>query len=206
LGEPTTIATGFILNNFYENNHQQYFDSTVGIDPSVFLEPLAGLLKPKATILDIGCGSGRDLLWFARRGFCPTGFEQSPSLAKLARKHSNCPVIEGDFSRYNFADLQFSALVFVGSLVHISPDALLAILASTCQALMPGGLLLITLKEGNGTSLIADGRVFTLWSRPDIEKVFATSNLHIIDFSRQISKIRPDDIWLGYVLRYGIEG
>jgi SAM-dependent methyltransferase len=205
LGEPTTIATGFVLNNFYEENYQQYFDSTVGVDPSVFLEPLAGLLKPKETILDIGCGSGRDLLWFARRGFCPTGFEQSPSLAKLARKHSNCPVIEGDFSRYNFADLQFSALVFVGSLVHISPEALPIILASTCQALMPGGLLLITLKEGNGTSLAADGRVFTLWSRPAIEKVFAASNLHIIDFSRQISKIRPDDIWIGYVLRFCIE-
>jgi SAM-dependent methyltransferase len=205
LGEPTTIATGFILNNFYENNHQQYFDSTVGIDPSAFLEPLAGLLNPKATILDIGCGSGRDLRWFARRGFCPTGFEQSPSLAKLARKHSNCSVIEGDFSRFNFSDLRFSALVFVGSLVHISPEALPAILTSTCQALMPGGLLLITLKEGNGTSLAADGRVFTLWSREDIEKVFAASNLHIFDFSRQISKIRPDDIWLGYVLRYGIE-
>jgi SAM-dependent methyltransferase len=194
------------LNNFYENNHQQYFDSTVGIDPSVFLEPLAGLLKPKATILDIGCGSGRDLLWFAERGFCPTGFEQSPSLADLARQHSECPVIEGDFSRFNFSDLQFSALVFVGSLVHISPESLPAILSSTRQALTPEGLLLITLKEGNGTSLAADGRVFTLWSRPDIEKVFAASNLHIIGFSRQISKIRPDDIWLGYVLRYGIEG
>jgi hypothetical protein len=34
----------------------------------------------------------------------------------------------------------------------------------------------------------------------------AESNLHIIDFSRQISKIHPDDIWLGYVLRYGNEG
>jgi SAM-dependent methyltransferase len=141
------------LDNFYEDNHQQYFDSTVGIDPSVFLEPLAGQLKPKATILDIGCGSGRDLLWFAERGFCPTGFEQSSSLASLARKHSNCPVIEGDFSRFNFSELQFSALVFVGSLVHISTEALPAILTSTCQALIPGGLLLITLKEGMAVSL-----------------------------------------------------
>jgi SAM-dependent methyltransferase len=195
-----------IVNNFYEDNHQHYFDSTVGIDPSAFLEPLARRLTPKATILDIGCGSGRDLLWFVRRGFRPTGFEQSPSLAALAREHAGCPVMEGDFSRYNFADLQFSALVFVGSLVHISPESLPAILTSTCRALIPGGLLLITLKEGDGTSLAADGRVFTLWSKPDIEKVFAASNLHIIDFSRQISNIRPDDIWLGYVLRYGNEG
>ncbi|WP_459947757.1 class I SAM-dependent methyltransferase [Desulfocastanea catecholica] len=194
------------MTNFYEDNHQQYFDSTVGIDPSVFLEPLAERLKPKATILDIGCGSGRDLLWFARRGFQPTGFEQSTSLASLARKHANCSVIEGDFRRFNFSVLQFSALVFVGSLVHVTQKALPAILSACCQALVPGGLLLITLKEGEGTNRTTDGRVFTLWSRPDIEKVFAASNLHIIDFSRQISKIRPDDIWLGYVLRFQNEG
>lgn len=189
------------MDNFYEDNHQRYFDSTVGIDPAVFLEPLAGLLQPQATILDIGCGSGRDLLWFAGRGFRPTGFEQSPSLANLARKHSNCPVMEGDFSHFNFSDLHYSALVFVGSLVHLSPEALPVILPSTCQALSPGGLLLITLKEENGTSRAADGRVFTLWSREEIEKVFTASNLHIIDFSRQISQVRPDDIWLGYVLQ-----
>lgn len=193
------------MENFYEDRHQHYFDSTVDIDPSVFLEPLASRLKPQATILDIGCGSGRDLLWFARRGFRPTGFEQAPSLAELARKHSNCSVMEGDFSRFDFAELHFDALVLVGSLVHIFPEELPAILTRTCQALNSGGLLLITLKEGRGSSHAADGRVFTLWSTEDIENVFAACNLHILDFSRQISKVRHDDIWLGYVLRYQIE-
>ena len=189
------------MSNFYEENHQQYFNSTVGIDPSAFLEPFSRLLDPQATILDIGCGSGRDLRWFARRGFQPTGFEQAPNLARMAREHADCPVIKGDFDHFNFSNLKFSALVFVGSLVHLPKEALPAILQSTCQALVPDGLILITLKEGKGTSRAADGRVFTLWSREDIEKIFAANNLHILDFSRQISKLRPDDIWLGYVLR-----
>ncbi len=189
------------MSTFYEKNHQQYFDSTVGIDPSAFLEPLARLLEPQATILDIGCGSGRDLLWFARRGFHPTGFEQAPNLARLAREHADCPVIEGNFCRYNFSNLQFSALVFVGSLVHLPKEDLSTILKSTCRALVPGGLILITMKEGNGTSSSSDGRVFTLWSREDIEQIFTTNNLYILDFSMQISKLRPNDVWLGYVLR-----
>ena len=192
------------MDNFYEDNHQLYFDSTVGIDPSAFLEPLAKLLPPQATILDIGCGSGRDLLWLSRRGFRPTGFERSPSLAKLARRHSNCPVLEGDFNHFNFSTLHFSALIFVGSFVHVSPEALPAIIVSICQALNSGGMILITVKEGKGTSRAADGRIFTLWSKQDIENVFAATSLDIVDFSRQISKIRPDDIWLGYVLRYHV--
>ncbi len=189
------------MSTFYEKNHQQYFDCTVGIDPSAFLEPLTRFLEPQATILDIGCGSGRDLHWFDRRGFHPTGFEQAPNLARLAREHADCPVIEGNFCRYNFYNLQFSALVFVGSLVHLPKEDLPTILKSTCQALVPRGLILITMKEDNGTSSVSDGRVFTLWSREDIEQIFSANNLHILDFSRQISKLRPNDVWLGYVLR-----
>ena len=189
------------MNNFYEENHQQYFNSTVGIDPSAFLNPLAKFLKPQAAILDIGCGSGRDLLWFAERGFKPTGFEQSPKLARLAREHANCPVIEGDFYHYNFSALQFSALVFVGSLVHLPRETLPIILHSTCQALVPDGLILITMKEGHGSSCADDGRVFTLWTRKELEDIFTVNNLHILDFSRQVSKLRSNDIWLGYVLR-----
>lgn len=189
------------MKNFYEKNHQQYFDSTVNIDPSSFLEPLIKYLKPQATILDIGCGSGRDLLWFTKRGFRTTGFEHAPSLAQLARKHTKCPVIEGDFCSYNFKNLKFSALVFVGSLVHLPKVSLPSILKSTCQALDINGIILITLKEGKGNYRTSDGRTFTLWLKKDIEKIFTENNLQILDFSRQVSKLRSDDIWLGYVLR-----
>jgi SAM-dependent methyltransferase len=94
--------------------------STVNIDPGSFLEPFARYLAPGATILDVGCGSGRDLRWFAKRGFASTGFENSPGLARLARQHAACPVIEGDFQDYDFSQLSYSGLVFVGSLVHLS--------------------------------------------------------------------------------------
>ena len=189
------------MNNYYEENHQQYFDSTVSIDPSAFLEPLAKWLEPSSTVLDIGCGSGRDLRWFANRGFQPTGFEYAPGLADLARQHAGCSVIEGDFRSYDFSSLQFSALVFVGSLVHIPRESFSDILKSICKALVARGLILITMKEGRGTSFAPDGRIFTLWSQKDIEKVFSANNLHILEFSKTISTLRHDDIWLGYVLR-----
>jgi SAM-dependent methyltransferase len=153
--------------NFYEENHLTYFTSTVSIDPASFLEPFARCLAPGATILDVGCGSGRDLLWFAERGFSPTGFEKSPNLARLARQHAACPVIEGDFRDFDFSQLSFSALVLVGSLVHLSPDEFPVIFKKIRRALAPEGHILITLKEGVGTSTTADGRVFTLWSATD---------------------------------------
>jgi len=189
------------LNDFYEQNHRQYFESTVKIDPSAFLEPLASRLKAGATILDIGCGSGRDLRWFADRGFQPTGIEYSPGLADLARMHSGCPVIEGDFYEFDFSGLRFDALLFAGSLVHVARKELPAVFRSVCQALVPGGFALVTLKEGSGTSQAADGRIFTLWSREELENIFVSEHFRILEFTRSVSKLRSDDVWLGFVLK-----
>ncbi len=189
------------MNSFYEKNHQNYFDSTFKIDSDNFLSPLAKHLNAGDSILDIGCGSGRDLLWGKQKGYKAVGFEQSPGLAKLARKHSHCTVIEGDFTSYDFSKLRFTALVFVGSLVHLAKEELPIIFKSICQALVPGGVIFITMKEGDGSSRSDDGRLFTLWSRKDLEQIFANQHLQLLDFSRQTSKIRSDDVWLGYVLR-----
>ena len=189
------------MNSFYEKNHQNYFDSTFKIDSDNFLSPLAKHLNAGDSILDIGCGSGRDLLWGKQHGYNAVGFEQSPGLAKLARKYSHCTVIEGDFTSYDFSKLRFTALVFVGSLVHLAKEEFPIIFKSICRALVPGGIIFITMKEGDGSSRSDDGRLFTLWSRKDLEQIFANQHLQLLDFSRQTSKIRSDDIWLGYVLR-----
>lgn len=192
------------MQHYYEENHQFYFDSTVNIDPAPFLKPLCQFLQPKDRILDIGCGSGRDLLWLSQQGFFPTGLEYSPNLARLAQIHSGCPVITGDYSRFDFEKLlAFDALLLIGALVHQPHSALADLLHSFSQALNSGGYLLISMKEGNGTQALDDGRQFTLWSRLDIEQVYTKCGLHIIDFNRQISKLRSEDIWLSHILRIG---
>lgn len=191
------------MTDFYEVNSEEYFHTTVDIEPSSFLSPLTDILLPGAKILDIGCGSGRDLLWLCERGFQPTGFERSPNLATMARRHSQCPVIEGDLCGYDFSHLQFDALVLVGALVHLSRAEFPVILQSICQALVPSGYTLLTLKEGSGNKKFRDGRVFTLWLQEELEAIFADIHLEVVNFSRNTSKLRADDVWLGYVLRRG---
>ncbi len=192
------------MENYYEENHQSYFRSTVSLDPASFLLPLAKRLRPGATILDIGCGSGRDLRWLAEQGFRPTGFEKSPSLARLAREYSGCRVLEGDFTTHDFSSHRFDALILVGSLVHVERDRLGVVLAGIFQALVPGGLALVTMKEGSATSSLPDGRRFTLWSRSSLEMIFTQLGLNVLACSRKESKLRETDVWLGFVFaRHG---
>ncbi len=176
------------MSDFYQLKAQAYFDSTVQIDPTTFLMPLAKALAPGASILDIGCGSGRDLRWLAERGFQPTGFERSSKLAALTRQHSGCPVLEVDFETFDFSSLAFPALLMVGALVHVDRQQFPATLKKILQALLPGGWLYLTMKEGKGEQSADDGRIFTLSSTTALEEIF--SLLRKFSFFLKVAKTR----------------
>jgi SAM-dependent methyltransferase len=192
--------------DFYQTSATAYHAATSSIDPAAFLTPLTRVLPNGATILDVGCGSGRDLLWLKQRGFTPTGFEFSSALAGLAREHSECPVIEGDFFTFAFHTLQVDAIVLIGTLVHLQPQQLPPILQRISKALLPGGFILLSLKEGAGTNTAVDGRTFTLWSVQKLHEIFQDLRLDIVHHTRQESRLRPTDIWLEYLLKKSAAG
>ncbi|MEA1948102.1 MAG: class I SAM-dependent methyltransferase [Thermodesulfobacteriota bacterium] len=107
------------MPDYYQKNFKTYHQKTFSIDPSSFLEPLAQRLPAEAFILDVGCGSGRDLLWMKKRGFDVIGFERSPGLAELARDNAACEVIEGDFETYDFDSILVDGMMTIGALVHV---------------------------------------------------------------------------------------
>jgi SAM-dependent methyltransferase len=187
--------------DYYLAQFLEYHEQTFHINPTSFLEPLAKNLKPGAHVLDVGCGSGRDLLWFKNLGFIVTGLERSAELARLARQNVGCEVVEGDFKTFYFPGFQVDAVTLIGALVHVPHDQLASVLALIIQSLRADGYVLITLKEGNGIKTSPEGRVFYLWDHSALTDIFAGLGLISVDFSRQVSKIRPDDVWLGYVLQ-----
>lgn len=188
--------------DYYQLYAKEYHDNTFQIDPESILNPLVRHLLPESKILDIGCASGRDLLWLKKKGFQIQGLDRSAALVRMAREYSGCNVIEADFEVFDFSCFNVDALVIIGALVHIPHDRLEKALKSFLSAFQREGHILITLKEGGGVRLGKDGRSFTLWGRSQLEMIFRHLNLSVLDFSRQVSKINPDDIWLGHVLKY----
>ena len=187
------------MPDYYEQNYKAYHEKTFFVDPASFLTPLAENLKPGATILDIGCGSGRDLLWLKKRGFSVIGLERSPGLADLAGKNAGCDVIEGDFETYDFSNIQPDAILFSGSLVHIEHDRLSSLIEKIADQTGASAIYL-SLKEGAGVKSAADGRTFYLWDDGALRRLFEKVGFHVIDFSKSASLVDPKDMWLGYVL------
>ena len=186
---------------YYHQHAEEYFQRTVAIDPSSFLQDFVRFLPPGAAILDLGCGSGRDLRWLRQQGFAGTGLEQSPALARLAAEHSGCPVITADFATWDFPRHRFDALLASGSLVHTPHQHLADIIGRAARALLPAGIFYLSLKQGRGHRTDALGRPFYYWQDPDLRALFTRIGLNILNFSTSTSALNSSDQWLAYVVQ-----
>lgn len=191
------------IPDFYQIHASEYHGRTFSVDSTSFLLPLVAKLAAGASILDVGCGSGRDLLWLKNRGFSVRGFEGSPALAELARKNVGCGVVEGDFTTYDFSAMRADAVILIGALVHVLPADVVSVLRNIAAALKVDGLMLITVKEGDNRSEGVDGRIFYLYQDHDLRTVFAALGFAVLDFSRDVSQMGTGEIWLRYLLKKG---
>jgi SAM-dependent methyltransferase len=101
-----------------------------------FLRPSPGDL-----IVDLGCGSGRALVWNRALGAEAIGIDISPFFSEDARR--DVPLLLGDLRRLPFADGTFTKAWSLDVLEHLSPEALRAMLAEANRVLAPGGRLFV---------------------------------------------------------------
>jgi len=195
------LTAPFLAADFYQNRFREYFTRTVTVDPAPFLTPLTRNLESGAAVLDVGCGSGRDLLWLKERGFKPVGFERSPGLADLARAHSGCRVITGDFEHFDFSAFSVAAVMACGSLVHVPHQRLSPVIRHILQALSPGGFFYVSLKKGENTKVDNSGRTFYLWEPEQLADLLPDLGLTIRHVSASRSALNSKDDWLAWVLR-----
>lgn len=193
------------VNDYYRDHYQSYHDETVAIDPEPFLGAFARRLSPGDRVLDVGCGSGRDLRWLRHKGMAVTGFERSPGLAKLAAGHAGCDIIEGDFTTHDFTPLAMDAILMSGALVHVPHDRLPGTLANILGALNLAScrrVVYLSLKEGEGAATDNRGRVFYFWQQSELACLLSKSGLRVLESKRSASADGSGQIWLGFLLHY----
>lgn len=70
--------------NYYNANARDFVQGTVGVDFHITQDRFLAQLEKGASILDFGCGSGRDTKYFLERGFAVEATDGSAELCKLA--------------------------------------------------------------------------------------------------------------------------
>jgi SAM-dependent methyltransferase len=135
----------------YERNAQSFFDGTIDHDVSQNIAALLGAIEagPPYTILDLGCGPGRDLKTFTSLGHRAIGLDGCANFVEMAQRFSGCEVWHQDMLHMTLPAGHFDGIFANAVLFHVPSAALPKVLADLHAALKPGGVLFSSNPRGH---------------------------------------------------------
>jgi SAM-dependent methyltransferase len=149
MNDMTFIATKTLEH--YNERAEEFWDGTRDHDVkqniTALLRHISGV--PPLSILDFGCGPGRDLLTFRALGHEPIGLDGSSPFVTMAREHGGCEVWEQDFLALNLPSCRFDGIFANASMFHIPCQELPRVLSELHAALKPDGVLFTSNPRGH---------------------------------------------------------
>jgi SAM-dependent methyltransferase len=137
---------------------------------------------PSDSVIDLGCGSGKALLWNADTGAHQVGLDVSPHFAREAL--ADIDLVLGDLRRLPFASGSFSKGYALDVFEHVSRDTLVEVLGEAARVLTPGGALFVyshVRKNSRLARILKTVNAFAGW----------LERRHLLDLSRE--RLRKSD-------------
>ena len=139
--ERQAISAGTLAH--YEQRAEDFRDGTRDHDVT---QNIAALLRhiegtPPFTILDFGCGPGRDLAAFTALGHVAIGLDGALRFVEMARADTGCEVWHQDFLALDLPEARFDGVFANASLFHVPAADLARVLGQRHATLRPGGVL-----------------------------------------------------------------
>ena len=169
--------------NYYDKNASYYFSKTSQVDLVALYKEFLKYVPAGGLIMDLGCGSGRDVKWFRDHGYDAHGLDASEQLIKIAQDKLNIPVEVGNIENW-VADKTFDGIWCCASLMHLDDNSIDRFLSNLRHNLRKGGVLFISVKEGIESGISEDGRFF----RDFDEELLRT-------FLRHYKNMRIEKVW-----------
>lgn len=188
--------------NYYNQNAENFIANTQNADMHPTQERFLRLLDANTSILDFGCGSGRDTKYFLEKGYQVTATDGSSELCRLASEFTGIKVKEMLFQELDAIN-QYDGIWACSSILHLPKKELLPVIQKMCEALKDNGIIYTSFKYGDFEGE-RNGRYFTDFTektfREVIEKVpELTIEEHWITSDVRLG--RGEEKWLNLLLR-----
>ncbi|WP_312553579.1 class I SAM-dependent methyltransferase [Massilia sp.] len=188
----------------YERHARQFFAGTIDHDVSQNVAALLGAIEGPGpfTLLDLGCGPGRDLKTFAMLGHRAIGLDGSGEFVAMAREYSGCEVWHQDFLHLDLPPERFDGVFANASLFHVPSRALPAVLAALYGTLKPGGVLFSSNPRGHNEEGWSGPRYGSWYDYPTWERhLVAAGFAPLYHYYRPEGLPREQQPWLASLWR-----
>ena len=115
-----------LTQEHYDQRAEEFWAGTRDHDVSQNIAAMLQYIEgePRFTILDFGCGPGRDLKVVAELGHIAVGLEGAAHFVAMARAYSGCEVWQQDFLKLDLPDNYFDGVFADAELFHVSSQEL----------------------------------------------------------------------------------
>jgi len=190
----------------YNDGAQSFWHGTRDHDVS---QNVAALLRHlptdgSHTILDFGCGPGRDLTTFRDLGHIAVGLDGAEEFVQMARQYSGCEVLHQDFLQLELPPERFNGIFANAALFHIPSQELPQVLGALWGSLTDDGVLFSSNPHGSNREGWSGDR-YCCYLDLDTYRRFMTGArfVELEYYYRPIGKPRDQQPWLASVWRKG---
>lgn len=188
--------------NYYNLNAKNFIENTQNADMHLAQETFLQLLPGSASILDFGCGSGRDTKYFLEKGYQVAATDGSAELCRLAGSFTGIKVKKMLFQDLD-ASGKYEGIWACSSILHLPKQELLPVIQKMCNALKDNGVIYTSFKYGDFEGE-RNGRYFTDFTEDTFDKFIKVIPELTIEEEWITSDVRPgrgEEKWLNLILR-----
>ena len=188
--------------DYYNLNAENFIENTQNVDMHLVQNRFLRLLDENASILDFGCGSGRDTRYFLDKGYQVTATDGSAELCRRASVFTCIEVKEMMFEELDEIDT-YDGIWACSSILHLPKIELLPVICKMCMALKDSGVIYTSFKYSDFEG-VRNGRYFTDFTEDSFKEFIAKiPELTIEDYwiTDDVRAGRSDEKWLNLILR-----
>lgn len=166
--------------DYYNNNTENYFQTTVNADLSESYERFLKHIPEKGRIIDIGCGSGRDVAAFTSRGYRAEGLDASAELVQVAKQYTGALIIQADMTTWH-AEEPFDGIWCCASLLHLNDEGIKSFFENLKYNLKAGGAIYVSVKSGIETGFDEKGRFMRNFTEDELKEWFDRAGTEVVE-------------------------
>lgn len=178
--------------NYYKKNVQNFVKGTINADMGMNRGKFLARIPAHGSILDFGCGSGRDTKKFLEMGYAVEAVDGCRELCEMAAAYTGIPVRQMDFLELDDRE-KYDGIWACASVLHLPYAELRAVMAKIAAALKENGVFYVSFKYGDFEGW-RNGRYFTDMTEDGMRKLM-----------EEIKGVSVEEIWVTADVREGRE-